>query len=59
MYADYYKLLRHEPSLGAAFSFALNWPGQDNNCEGWVSDGNVTDIPGTLGSLISQPGFWD
>ncbi len=52
MYADYYKLLRHEPSLGAAFAFALNWPGQDENREGWVFEGSVTPIPGTLGALI-------
>jgi hypothetical protein len=34
-YADYIKLLRAEPNIGAAFGFALNWPGQDNNKEGW------------------------
>jgi hypothetical protein len=34
-YADYIKLLRSEPNLGAAFGFALNWPGQDNNHESW------------------------
>ena len=34
-YADYIKLLRNEPNIGAAFGFALNWPGQDRNKEGW------------------------
>ena len=27
-YADYIQLLRTEPNLGAAFGFALNWPGR-------------------------------
>lgn len=57
-YAEYVRLLRHEPNLGAAFAFALNWPGHDDNHEGWVSDGQVTDISSTLGSLVSQPGFF-
>jgi hypothetical protein len=34
-YGDYIKLLRTEPNIGAAFGFALNWPGQDHNHEGW------------------------
>ena len=34
-YADYIKMLRSEPNLGAAFGFALSWPGQDNNHEAW------------------------
>ncbi len=56
-YARYYQLLRHQPNLGAAFAFALSWPGQDVNREGWEIDGKVTAIPGTLGSLIGQTGF--
>ena len=58
-YAEYFRLLRHEPNMGVAFSFALHWPGQDNNREGWVSEGNVTDIPGVMASIVSQPGFLD
>jgi hypothetical protein len=54
MYGDYYRLLRHEPNVGAAFSFALNWPGQDDNREGWVFNGSVTPIPGTVRALIAQ-----
>ena len=56
-YARYYQLLRNEPNLGAAFAFALNWPGQDNNHEGWISDNDTTPIPGTLGAILAQPGF--
>jgi hypothetical protein len=43
-YGDYIKLLRSEPNIGAAFGFALNWPGQDNNKEGW--EGSA--IPGSF-----------
>jgi uncharacterized protein YgiM (DUF1202 family) len=43
-YADYIKLLRTEPNIGAAFGFALNWPGQDNNHEGWEG----SSIPSTF-----------
>ncbi len=43
-YADYIKLLRTEPNIGAAFGFALSWPGQDRNKEGWEGSG----IPGTF-----------
>lgn len=56
-YARYYQLLRNEPNLGAAFAFALSWPGQDVNCEGWEVEGKETALPGTLGSLIGQPEF--
>ncbi len=56
-YARYYQLLRHEPNLGAAFAFALSWPGQDANGEGWEVDGRETAIPGTLGALIERPEF--
>lgn len=38
-YADYIKRLRTEPNIGAAFGFALNWPGQDRNKEGWEGSG--------------------
>jgi hypothetical protein len=43
-YGDYLKLLRNEPNIGAAFGFALNWPGQDHNKEGW--EGSA--IPGSF-----------
>jgi hypothetical protein len=43
-YADYIKLLRTELNLGAAFGFALNWPGQDRNKEGWEG----STIPGAF-----------
>ena len=56
-YARYYQLLRNEPNLGAAFAFALSWPGQDNNREGWISDNETTPISGTLSALLAQPGF--
>ena len=58
-YAQYYQLLRNEPNIGAAFSAVLNWPGQDNNREGWVLEGTETEIPTTVGGLIGQPGFLD
>jgi hypothetical protein len=56
-YAQYYQLLRKEPNLGAAFSFAISWPGQDNNHEGWVFNGAETAIPTTIGKMIGQSGF--
>jgi hypothetical protein len=56
-YARYFQLLRGEPNLGAAFAFALSWPGQDANHEGWVVNGQATAIPGTLSALVGQPGF--
>jgi hypothetical protein len=56
-YARYYQLLRSEVNLGAAFSFALNWPGQDANHEGWEYDGKETTIPGVVGGLLGQAGF--
>jgi hypothetical protein len=51
-YADYIKLLRTEPNIGAAFGFALNWPGQDHNKEGW--EGSA--IPGTFLARASSVG---
>jgi hypothetical protein len=56
-YARYFQVLRSEPNLGAAFAFALSWPGQDVNHEGWVLNGRATAIPGTLSALVGQPGF--
>ena len=49
-YAQYYKLLRQEQNLGAAFAFALNWPGQDVNREGWVFNYSETMVAGVVGS---------
>jgi hypothetical protein len=51
-YVQYYKLLRQEPNLGAAFAFALNWPGQDVNREGWVFKNGETQIGGVVGAGI-------
>lgn len=51
-YVQYYKLLRQEPNLGAAFAFALTWPGQDDNREGWVFKNGETQIPGIVGAAI-------
>jgi hypothetical protein len=56
-YASYVKMLRTEPNVGAVFAFALNWPGQDHNREGWEFNGSETAIPGTFAALISQAGF--
>ena len=56
-YARYYQLLRSEANIGAAFSFALAWPDQDANQEGWETDGRETAIPGTVGALLSEAGF--
>jgi hypothetical protein len=53
-YARYFELLRNEPNLGAAFAFALSWPGQDANHEGWVLNNQMTAIPMTLGPLIAR-----
>ena len=51
-YVQYYKLLRQEANLGAAFSFALTWPGQDVNREGWVFKNGETQIAGTVGAAL-------
>ncbi|HZY43549.1 MAG TPA: SH3 domain-containing protein, partial [Anaerolineae bacterium] len=56
-YARYFQLLRHENNLGAAFSFAVNWPGQDIHREGWVYKGSENRIGSTLGTLIGQAGY--
>lgn len=56
-YAEYYRLLRQERNVGAAFSFALNWPGQDLNHEGWEAGGHDTGIAGEVGTRIAQAGF--
>ncbi len=56
-YAQYYQLLRHENNLGAAFAFAVNWPGQDIHREGWVYNNGETQIGSTVGAKIGQPGF--
>jgi hypothetical protein len=51
-YVQYYRLLRQEQNLGAAFSFALNWPGQDINREGWVFNNSETQIAGIVGTAL-------
>lgn len=51
-YVQYYRLLRNEPNVGIAFAFALNWPGQDKNREGWVFKGSETPIAGIVGAAI-------
>ncbi len=51
-YAQYYKLLRNEPNLGAAFAFALNWPNQDSHREGWIVNNGETQIAGLVGQAI-------
>jgi hypothetical protein len=56
-YSEYYRLLRNERNVGAAFSFALSWPGQDVNREGWEADGRETGIAGEVGAKIAQAGF--
>jgi hypothetical protein len=45
-------MLRTEPNIGAAFGFALNWPGQDNNHEGWEG----TAIPSAFVARASSVG---
>lgn len=52
-YGEYYRLLRREPNVGAAFAFALNWPGQDHNREGWEFKGGVTAIPDRVAQAIN------
>ncbi len=51
-YASYFQLMRQELNVGAAFAFALSWPGQDANREGWVVNGRETEIATTVGALI-------
>lgn len=52
-YAQYYRTLRAEPNMGAAFAFALNWPGQDNNREGWEFKAGITAIPAAVAQAIN------
>jgi hypothetical protein len=52
-YGDYIKMLRAEPNIGAAFAFALNWPEQDKNLEGWELNGSATAIPGTFAAQFA------
>ena len=58
-YARYYQMLRRETNLGAAFAFALSWPEQDVNREGWEHGGKPTPIVHVVGSRIGRPGFLD
>jgi hypothetical protein len=52
-YATYYSLLRNEPNLGAAFAFALNWPSQDDNKEGWIHKNGETQIANLVGAKLA------
>jgi hypothetical protein len=56
-YGRYFGLLRHEPNLAGAVAFALYWPGQDDNHEGWRTDGGVNAIPAQVGNVVGQPDF--
>jgi hypothetical protein len=56
-YGRYYSLLRHEPNLGGAVAFALYWPGQDENHEGWRTDHGVTEIAQKVGEVTGQAEF--
>jgi len=58
-YGRYFQLLRQEPGLGAAFAFALTWPGQDMRSEAWESGGIETPIAKTLGALLDDPTYLD
>ncbi len=51
-YVQYYKSLRNEPNMGMAFAFALNWPGQDRNREGWVFKDSETKVAGIVGTAL-------
>lgn len=56
-YAKYYQLLRQEPNLGAAFAFALNWPNQDKNREGWIFNNSEAQIASLVAAAVSKAGF--
>jgi hypothetical protein len=56
-YARYYQLLRNEPNLGAAFAFALNWPNQDKNREGWLFNNGETQIANLVAATVGKAGF--
>jgi hypothetical protein len=57
-YAEYYRLLRDEPALGAAFAYVLFWqPEADGNHESWRKEhGGLTAIPEIVGEGIAQLG---
>ncbi len=55
-YARYYNLLRREPNLGGAIAFALYWPGQDANREGWRTDHGINEVASKVGAVV-KPGF--
>ncbi len=56
-YGRYYSMLRYEPNLAGAVAFALYWPGQDKNHEGWRTDGGVNEVAGEVGNVVGQPNF--
>jgi hypothetical protein len=55
-YAQYIKLLRNELNIGAAFAFALSWPDQDANREGWVFKGGDSGIAMAFNNAVAQSG---
>ncbi len=55
-YAQYIRLLRNELNVGAAFAFALSWPGQDGNREGWVFNGGDGGISTAFKNTAAQIG---
>ncbi len=57
-YAQYIQMLRHEQNVGAAFSFALSWPGQDANHEGWVINGGDAGVAGAFASQVAAIGAY-
>ncbi len=57
-YAQYIQLLRHEPNVGAAFSFALSWPGQDANREGWVINGGDSGVASAFANQVAALGAY-
>lgn len=56
-YGRYFSLLRREPNLAGAVAFALYWPDQDVNREGWRTDQGVNEIAAKVGEVIGRPGF--
>lgn len=49
-YILYAQMIQATRLVDEVYYFALSWPGQDLNREGWVVDGQVTNIPAIVGS---------